>query len=241
MPTTARDIITLALKETGVLGVGQTALDEDINDCLTLLGQMTAQWQKKRWLIPALVDYAIQATGVKSYTIGSGGDLDIVRPSSIKAASVIQLNTGSTPVSLQLTPIFSYEDYLRISVKDLHSLPDHFFYDNAFAGGVGNFYPWPIPDEQYQLHLLIQAQLNFPNGSLDTVFELPLEYQEAIYYNLAIRMSSMYQYPVQDSTKRLAKASLNTIKTANTQIPELQMPVTLQVGKAFNIFNADGY
>ena len=40
MAQTARDFVTLALKEAGVLGVGQTPLPEDINDCFVLLNRM---------------------------------------------------------------------------------------------------------------------------------------------------------------------------------------------------------
>lgn len=238
MPETARDIISLALKEAGVLGVGQTALAEDIQDGLTYLQRMTDQWQKRRWIIPALEEKVIHCDGSKSYTIGTGGIVDTPRPNKISAAWVVQQNTGSTPVSLPLYPLFAYEDYARLAVKDLHSLPDHFFYDAAWP--LGNFYPWPIPDSQYWLYLLVQKQLSFPDDSLDTELDLPPEYAEAIHYNLAIRLCSAYQIQPQGSTVTLAKVALNTIRTANTQIPRLSMPPALQNGKAFNIFNADG-
>ncbi|UIY28698.1 hypothetical protein LZK73_18380 [Neorhizobium galegae] len=42
--TTARALITLAMKDAGVLGVGQTPLSEDMNDGLTNLNAMVAQW-----------------------------------------------------------------------------------------------------------------------------------------------------------------------------------------------------
>ncbi len=51
--TTARDLIQDALKEATILGVGQTALAEDINDGMKMLRRMLAQWQKRRWMVPA--------------------------------------------------------------------------------------------------------------------------------------------------------------------------------------------
>lgn len=238
MPTTARDICQLSLKEAGVLGVGQTALSEDINDTFTLLQRMTAQWQKRRWLVPALEDHSLTATGAISYTVGTGGNFNVPRPNKISAAWVVQNNTGTTPVSLPMYPIFSYEDYARIAVKQLNSLPDHFFYDAAFP--LGNYFPWPIPSSQYDLHILVEAQLGFPT-TLDQVFNLPDEYLEALHYNLAVRLFSMYQLPAQASTVTLAKVALNTIKNANVQIPRLSMPPALQQGKAFNIYNSESY
>ena len=48
--TTARDFVTLAMKEAGVLGVGQTLLAEDINDGFTILNMMLEEWQQAKWL-----------------------------------------------------------------------------------------------------------------------------------------------------------------------------------------------
>lgn len=241
--TTARDLITLALKESGVLGVGQTALAEDMNDGYTYLRRMLATWQVKRWMVPALVDYHIIATGAKSYTVGPGGNFAIIpRPREIKGGYFIQLNTGSNPVSLPLSPVFAYEDYIRITVKDLNSLPDIFFYDNAWSGGLGNIYFWPIPSNQYEMHILVQANLAFPSVlGIDTVFTLPEEYEEAIHYNLAVRYCSGWTLPVRPVTQALAKAGRKLIQSNNAQIPELQMPAGLRRGKAFSIYNPDGY
>lgn len=246
MPPTTRDIITLAFKEAGVLGVGQTLLAEDVNDGFTIFSRMTAQWQARRWLVPALQEISMPGNSQKSNTIGIGGYFNTPRPKDIKAGYVIQLNTGSNPVSLPLTKIFSWEDYALIAVKDLNTLPDHFFYDAAFNNTgtnhalLGNVYLWPIPNSQYEIHLVLESQLGFPTD-LNSIFYLPDEYLEAIHYNLAIRLCSTYQIQPLASTVQLAKVALNTIKNTNAQIPTLRMPPGLRKGKAFNIYNADGY
>lgn len=168
--TTARDICNLALKQVGVLGVGQTALPEDINDAFTYLGNMVAQWQKSRWLVPSLQKLSFTCDGSVSYTVGIGGDINIQRPSDIKAAYVVQLNTGSNPISLPLRKLFSYEDYALIAVKSLPSLPDRFFYDGQFP--LANFFPFPIPSSQYQITIVFESLLGFgttiETGSITT-------------------------------------------------------------------------
>lgn len=245
---TARDILILAMKQAGVLGVGQTPLAEDISDCYEYLVMMMGSWQAERWLVPALMDILTIGNNAISNTIGPGGYWNVPRPEQIKGGYVIQLNTGSTPVSLPLIPIFSYEDYIRITVKALNTLPDHFFYDGAFP--LGNVFIWPVPSPQYECHLLVETQFNFPsaaqnppvNGTgLDTVFILPQKYYMAIHYNLAIMIASGYTLPVDEITMRLAKKSLNVVRTSGTQVPRMVMPAGLVKGKAFNIFNADGY
>lgn len=244
--TTARDIITLALKEATILGVGQSALAEDINDGLTYLQEMMDAWQITRWMVPGLYRVSMPGNDQESNTIGTGGYFNVERPSDIKGAYVVQLNTGQTPVSLPMRKIFSYEDYILIAVKSLASLPRAFFYDNAWVGGLGNVYVWPIPSSIYQIYLLIERELAFPANSLDTVIVLPKGYAEAIRLNLAIRMISAYQVSnPSPSTGVLAKLALNRIKKVNSQIPSLRMPGPLRArrgaGYGFNLWNPDGY
>ncbi len=168
--TTARELCSDSLDEAGILGVGQTALPEDINKVFTRLQRMLASWQKQRWLVPSLQDIQFVGDGSKSYTVGLGGDINIIPPSDIKGGYVIQRNTGSTPVSLPLKKIFSYENYIQITVKDLTSLPTTFFYDNAYP--LANLYPWPKATNQYELHFIIQNRLGFgstiQSGSITT-------------------------------------------------------------------------
>lgn len=238
--TTAREIISLAMKEAGILGVGQSLLAEDINDGFTYLSRMLKVWQNKRWLVPALVTVNALGNNAQSNTIGSGGHWDYpVRPDKIQSAYFIQVNTGPTPVSMPLTQLFSREDYDRITVKLLNSFPNVFYYDNAWSGGLGNVFVWPIPSATYRVYLSIKSDLGWPTD-LDSVFDLPDEYLEAIHYNLAIRLCSAYKLAVDDQTKRLAKSSLNTVRNSNTQIPQLIMPKALQnSGRGFNIYNPD--
>lgn len=311
------------MKQAGVLGVGQTLLSEDVNDGFTILKDMIAQWQKSRWLVPSLYDISTVGNNEISNLIGDGQFWNTPRPDKIQAGYVVQLNTsGSNPVSLPLYPIFSYEDYARITVKNLGTVPRYYFYDGAFP--FGNLFVWPIPDNTWSIHLIIKSQLGFAttiesgdifnpgtlytngvyvavpltggsgisataditvagnvvtdvdiqNGgqgykvndtlsvdaadiggtgsgfewtvnvlesNLDSIMELPPEYFKAIRYNLAMEYADMYQLEVSQTTARQAKASLNTIRKANTQVPAMQMPPNLRRGVAFNIWNADGY
>jgi hypothetical protein len=245
MPITARDLIALSLKQAGVSGVGQTPLAEDTNDCFQLLMQMIALWNKNRWLVPALIDISTIGNNAKSNPIGPAQFWNVARPGQVKGAYIVQLNTGGNAVSLPVRQIFSYEEYIRIAVKALNSLPTSMFYDGAWPNG--NVFFWPIPNNSYECHLLIQQQLGWPvalagaGTGLDTVFTLPDEYQEAIFYNLSIRISSMYGLTATADTTKLARAALNNIKGDNTQVPKLQMPAGLRRRNQFTIYNPDGY
>jgi len=320
--TTARDLCVDALKESGQLGVGQTPLAEDINDAFTRMQRMLASWQKQRWLVPSLQEFQLTADASTYYTVGLGGDVNIIPPSDIKGGYVVQRNTGSTPVSLPLKKIFSYEDYIRITVKELQSLPTYFFYDNQYP--LARLYPWPIPNSRYELHFIYQSRLGFGStisagsittggtlytdgqydgvaltggigelataditvtggvvsivtlatggqnfaignvltaaaadiggtgsgftwtvsditSNLDSEIVMPEEYEEAIMYNLALRVCSMYQIEPMAQTRMLAKAGLNNIRKNNTQVPALQMPGApgVRSSRAFSLYNPD--
>lgn len=325
-PETIRDICTLALKEAGVLGVGQTALAEDINDVFILLNRMLAQWQQKRWIVPSLYDISAIGNGLASNPIGPGQFWNAQRPTKVQAAYFIQNIAGAGPnaVSFPLIPIYSYENYSQLALKQLPAWPQYFFYDNQFPNG--NVFIWPIPDSTYTVHLILKSPIGFTieieagnisnagaaytngvylntptqnltgygsgatlditvaggivtvaninapgNGynindqltvnkanvggtgagfvytvtdvtdDLDAVMDMPPEYYEAIHYNLALRIMSMYNYEADPFRSALAKGALNTIRVANAQVPTMNIPKSLRNirGSSFYIYNAD--
>lgn len=181
--STAREIISLALKEAGVLGVGQTALEEDINDGFTYLTRMLAQWQKRRWLVPALQDISMPGNGEISNTIGTGGYWDIQRPVDIKAGWFTQAGI-SQPVSFPLRKIFSYEDYVRIALKELATWPGAFFYDAQWP--KGNIFITPIPSSSYTIHLLVEKQLVFTGISEGEITTPGTLYTNGVYDDVAL-------------------------------------------------------
>lgn len=325
--TTARDFITLCLREAGVTGVGQTPLTEDINDCFTLLTRMLNRWQKKRWLVPNLYEVFAAGNSQQFNLIGPGQYYNAFRPDKIQAAYFKQLNSGQVEneVSYPLIPIYSWEDYSLVALKALNTWPKYFFYDGQFP--YGRVYIWPIPTSAYEIHLVIKGPIGFTvvisegeiltsgtgytdgaylavpltnvssfgadataditvaggivtavtiqdggtgyrigdilsgdtaiigagtgfeyrvnnvTTNLDAEFNMPDEYEEAIHYNLCVRIVAHYQLPTNAVQGKLAKIALNDIKNQNAQIPSLKMPPALRFnrngGAGFYIFNAD--
>lgn len=238
--TLASDLINLALTDSGVLGVGQTANAQDITDCLRRLNMMIAQWSQRRWLVYHLVDTAKVMTGAQSYTVGTGGDFNITRPAQIEAAYLRQIAPSTpTPVDFWLDPIMSREDYSRLALKGLQASPSTwYFYDSDFPNG--KIYPWPIPSSSFELHIITKAVLQ-QFATVGDAVALPPEYEEAIFYNLMVRLRAAYRLPADNVQIGLAKAALNTIRRANFQIARLTMPTTLQKGgPSYNILSDQG-
>jgi len=234
LPTTPRDIVNLALKTANVVGVGQSSLPEDINDCFNMLNMMIAQWQRRRYMVYNLKTVSITATGATSYTIGLGQQFNIERPAKIEAAFIRMQGGSNLPVDYPLQVLRAKEDYDRISIKTLNAFPQYVFYDSTFP--VGNVFVWPVPNNQYQIFLTVMTQLQaFQN--LSEVIVMPAEYLDAMQWNLADRILTIYGLPENPKITRYAEVSMRAIMENNSQIPLLHMPVALR-GKsgAYNIY-----
>lgn len=239
--TTAADLVRLALKDAGVLGVGQTASAEDTNDVFDTLNMLVGTWNQKRWTLFHLLDLSVVSTGAVSYTVGPGGNIDTgstTRPDRLEDGCFYrQLVSSSTPneIDYPLQILESREDYSRIGLKQLSTIAQFIFYDAAYP--LGLIYPWPVPMAvQYEIHIAVKAQLTeFAN--LAQQINLPHIYNAALRYNLGATIRPMYQLPPEPSLTTLALTTLNTIKNANAQVPRLRMPQGLIRSGIYNPFS----
>lgn len=239
--TTVGDICALALRDSGVLGVGQTARAEDMNDAFRRLNWIMNQWARKRWLVYDVQDQSVLSTGQVSYSIGPGGDFNIPRPDRLEDGNFMrQLNTAPpNQIDYPLALILAREDYNRIRMKEQGTWPSCVFYDSAFP--LGSVFFWPVPQASiYELHILVKTPLTAFTG-LSQVVNLPPEYEAALYYQLQARLRPAYRLPPDATIIGLAKDALAVIRGANIQIPELRMPpAVIGTQKAYNVFS-DGY
>jgi hypothetical protein len=249
---TVGEVLYLALRMAGRINDQQSVADnsKDVSDAFSLLSMMLAQWQRKRWLVWSEQEIALVSTGAASYTIGWKQEFHTPRPDKIHAAFVrigtlgtfgaspselpepLPFPLGVTPtppspnmVDIPLAIIEAREDWSTIAIKDLKSMPAAVFYDSAFP--VGRLYFWPVPPaNDYELHIVVKASLH-PYQGLDDCLCLPPEYQDAIVTNLACRVIVASGGQVSPSLAGMARASLETVKITNAQIPLLSMPAAL--------------
>ena len=234
LPTTPSDIINLALKTANVIGVGQTPLAQDTNDCFNQLNMMMAQWQRRRYMVYNLVTVGLQATGALTYSVGTGGDFNITRPVKLESAFFRMNKNTPLPVDYPLEVLRAQEDYNRISIKNLNAFPQYAYYNTGFP--LGELYIWPVPNNQYEIFITVMVQLEAFQTINDQIV-LPPEYLDALHWNLARRICVMYGLPITPELTGYAEASMRAIEEVNSQIPLLHMPVALR-GKsgAYNIY-----
>lgn len=232
-PRTANSLITQALKVSGVLGQGQIASAEDMNDALQHMNQMLAQWRTQRWLVYRLADVSKVSTGAQSYTVGPGGDFNVARPEQIASGFFRQLNpTAGTSglVDFNMSIIRSRQDYNSIALKQMPSFPQAVFYDNTYP--LGTLLLWPVPNTNFEIHISVLQDLE-QIDSLIQVINLPMQYDAALMWNLAARLRPSYQLPPDQTVTAMAKVALNVIRNATDQVPLAQIdPALTGIGGA---------
>lgn len=130
---------------------------------------------------------------------------------------------GANPIDYQLGIIKSREDFSRISMKGLTTWPNSVYLDPAWP--MANLFVWPIPEPAaWEVHILVKQTLESVANLTDNL-GLPFEYQEALLYNLAKRLSVGYGQDISPVIESLAAASLSTIRTANMQIADMDLNI----------------
>lgn len=239
--TTVTDFLNLALIDSGVLGQGQVAQAEDIQNAFVRVNYMIAQWNRKRWLLYNLTDVSVTTTGAVTYTIGPGMNFNTPRPDRLENGCFLRqiASSGVQQIDYPLQLLSSREDYNRIRLKTMGTWPSIIFYDSNWP--TGTVYAWPVPAaNQYELHVLVKHQLTAFATLVETI-NLPPEYEAALSYNLQVRLRVAYRMPADPSMIALAKDSLNVIRNANIQVPTMKMPPSvIGAQRAYNVYS-DGY
>lgn len=243
-----QDLISLSMRTSGILGVGQVPLPQDLADTQNLLQLMMQQWRQKRWLVFRLDwDLIPLQVGKMSYLVGPPGTTptpDIVtdgefRPANIQSCFLRQ-NVGSGPnsypVDFPMSILGSRQEYDAIRLKFLQSWPASIYYDPTIPNAT--LYIWPIPVQTlFSLYVAWQQAIDFSvEGSqtidLDTM--LPVETQFAMMYNLALLTAINYKLPPDAQLASVARTSLNTMRNTNYALQPLQMPRELVKKRRWN-------
>src|SRR5713226_1348729 len=189
-------LIQNALEDGGIVGVDEDIEDIVLNKAFRHANWLLAQWARKRWLVYSITDYSFVATGAQTYSVGKGQTIDInPRPDRLEYAYLRFINgtPPQFPVDIPLDPIQSKEDYSRITVKNLGTLPWRIFYDPQWPLGV--LFPWPVPQASiYEIHCGFKTVL--PRfQSIQQPIQFPPEYEPALSWGLARRLRTAFDLP----------------------------------------------
>lgn len=223
MADTALTLITDALLDLGVLADEETPSASQAQGGLRKLNNLLDSWNIENLMVYGAQSYTIPlVSGQASYTIGTGGNLNIPRPTSIQSAYVRDL---TLPVAQRLDyPLYMYtnQEWSDVAFKgQTASWPNWgVWFDDSYP--LINAYVNPVPNtSQYGLVIWIAGDL--ANLDLNDVISLAPGYKRAIVANLAIEMAPSYQVEPSAAIVEIARQSKSLIKSKNFQLNELQI------------------
>lgn len=234
---TVNDLLIATLKLIGAVAKSETPDADEIADAFARLNSMIDGWAAQSTTIYAVVPSTYPlVSGQQVYQIGPGApDFNAVRPLIIQDAGII--TTTVTPnFELPMT-ILTVDQWAAITIKGQpSSLAWYLYYDHA--NPIGNINVWPIPNVGgLQIVLYVPTQIPQFANTTDTII-LPPSYEEAIRYNLAVRLCPEWGRPLDPVVAALAAKTFATLQVANRRLDTLGIDASL-IGAAGNrgVFN----
>lgn len=240
MPS-ATDIITRSLRLLGVLEATETPSAEDLSvgkvaldDFVDSLGLERASiFTVGRHIYPLLV-------GVATYTIGSGGAFNQVRPVWIDNASIRPDRTASPVAELPIGRPLNIAEWQGVTDKSSTSTwPTAFYYDYAWNAGLGLITVYPIPTSSLADLVLYTPEAASAFADLTTVYTMPPGWSRMYRYNLALELADDFGKNPSSRVERIAVQSLAAIKRANSRPTDASLdPSTpgLPAGGRFDLY-----
>lgn len=237
----ALTLIKSAMVDIGTLQPGEDPSASEAQDCLSRLNQWIdglANQRQSIYYVPCTTKVLTASTA--SYTVGLGGDINIIRPLWIDRANLIYDN-GATPATEILLRMYSDEEWQLVAQKSLTATySTGVYYDYSYSAGLSRLYVWPIPTVSTTTLVLYcpqQALTHF--ADLTTDYTFPPGYERMLRTNLACEISPMFQVSVTPDIRRQAIESMADVKRANQREYQLVLDnaLTAKSGGLYNIYS----
>lgn len=241
------DLCTTALKRINIVQAGETPSSDDLTDAFARLKLMLGSWRNENLTVPYRLRTTATITSTKGvignpYTVGVGGDVNVVRPPMPNEITVRYQNTAFTPtLELSLQPLTD-DAWEAIPQKNLTSpLPTSYYYQPTYSGGLGSLYLWLVPTQSLlQLVVYTPAVVSDPVAMADAIV-LPDGYEKAITDNLAVYLFPEWRenVPMDPGLAKEALESKRAIKVTNTRLMDLSVDpaLTAHPGGRYSIYS----
>jgi hypothetical protein len=199
---TAIEIITAALRLIGVAATGETLSASESADGLQAMQMMIDSWSNQGLFVYARTVETLTLTGANSYTIGSSGTFNTVRPIEILGAYV---TSGGLDYPINLVTANTYRD---IAQKSLSGIPNWLYYSPTYP--LGTIYMAPVASGD-TITIESLKPLTEPSGNTSNL-SFPPGYEEAFKFNLAVRLAPEFGRVPDQVVVELATSSIRNIK-----------------------------
>ena len=190
---TALDIIKGSLRLINVLAQGDTPSDDEADEALQAMNYIIESCNNQRLMLYSINNVVGTLTANKlPHTVGTGGDINIIRPLRIEKAFV-RIPNLTSPIDYALTQDDNnrYQEY---SVKKIGvTYPTNFYYEKTFP--LASIFTYPIQTMDLEIHMSGWAQLT-QLAALVTDMAFPMGYENYLKYQLAVDLAPTYGKPL---------------------------------------------
>jgi hypothetical protein len=221
------------MRKLGVLARGEVPRGEEASDLMRDLNRMIGSWNNQNLLVKGIqIDEFLLTPGKKTYTLGPGGDFDIVAP--VKTKSVFYKVDSAYQTSLDIIDSSKW-GVLQGNIVE-SDIPTHVFIDNDYPLQKVRLYPTPSTANTLVLH---NYRVLEKVTSLTQEIDLQDGYELALVTNLALAIAPDFGKTPSELLYKSAMDSLKLIKRTNTQNTELRVDkaLTHQRGNIIGGFN----
>lgn len=213
--TTGLDLVKSVMKKAGVLTKTESPSSDEAVDCLEAINDLLDSWANDGLYVPSrtLEGFPLSAN-VATYTIGSGGTFNTVKPVAIISSYVRDGTTDNEVI------IITDEEYAALSQKATTGIPEKLNFTNAYPLSTIRLYP--VPAAAYTIYLLSEKQATALTLS-GTVY-LPVGWKRALTYNAAIEIAPEYGQSAPQETVAIAADSINKIRLSIARNRKLDKP-----------------
>ena len=221
MAYTVRNLAEDALREIGVLAANETASGADAAAGLRAVNDLVDQWAAEKLQIYAVVrtTWTITAS-TQTYTVGSGGDVDIARPMYID--DIKFQDTSVSPTQEYDLSTLTEQGWRDVQIKTLTSpFPTAWYYDSAYPLGTISF--WPIPTGTTLQGVIYAPTAVAEFAALSTTIALPPGYRRMLIKNTAINLAPSYHAEVSPALAQAAMESVTAVKRSNKRLVDMRI------------------
>lgn len=233
MATTVRDVATRALRLLGVLAAGEVPDAGQATIALETLNDWLDQGKADRPRIYTVArDTATLTASQASFTVGSGGNVNIARPVFLDRVAYVD-NSVSPALEIPLGRLLTDDEYAAIPNKALTSTrPQAAYYRPDFPLGV--LIPWPISTGASLLWAIYHPVAVDEFSAINDVVTLPPGYRLMFITKLAIMMAPIFSRQVSRELARMAYDAEAIVARANERERAVMFP-------AEALFGSGGY
>jgi hypothetical protein len=232
---TVSDLLIKSMKKIGVIASGETPPVTELQDALLDLQLMLRSWASKKIQVYATVSESKVLTANQGvYTWAVGGNINSLRPYEIVSAFIRDSNNSDTTLTR-----LSKNMYNDIGTKSRAGIPDYYWYNPTYP--LGLLYLFPIPDTSYTLYIdSLKPFTELSNFNLiSDTFSFPPDYEEAVIYNLCVRLAPEFGKSVPQETIAIAKSTYDALVNlnANNQVESVRLRLPVNNYSTYNINN----